>query len=70
MKTYVVQGIVTISVTTQVRAKSKAAAIEAAREYSGKDFCHSCSDTSPEHEQWAASEIDGEVEITGAEEMR
>ena len=61
MKKYIVTGLVTISVHTEVFAETAEDAIEMAQERPLQSICHYCSGQKPV-DQWITSgELDGEV---------
>lgn len=67
MPKFTVSGHVTISVNTDVVAKSRAEAKRIAAERGMMSFCHQCATGEP-HCEWVTSgEPDGEVTITGTE---
>lgn len=62
-KTYRVTGLVTISITTEVKAESAFEAKEKARERPLQTLCHHCA-SAENDEQWATTgELDGEPKI-------
>lgn len=67
LRRYIVTGEVTISVHTEVEARSAKEARELADEHGVMSLCHSCSAESCD-EQWVTSgELDGAVKIRDAE---
>ncbi len=60
MKRYRVCGVVTISISTVVHAKSKAAAEKAALERGMVSLCHQCADGDQDEEWVTSGELDGE----------
>jgi hypothetical protein len=67
MPKFIVTGHVTISVNTDVEAKSAAEAKRIAAGRGLMTFCHQCATGEP-HLEWVTSgELDGEVRITGTE---
>ena len=70
MKDFTVTGHVTISVSTHVRAKSKAEAKRLAAERGMQGLCYQCSTAHPDEEWVTGGELDGEPTILGAEEVK
>lgn len=70
MPTFLVSGVVAISVHTEVEAEDEKAAIKEASERGLQSFCHQCARSDGNDVEWRTSgELDGEVTDIRAEEI-
>lgn len=72
-KTWLVSGLITISVSTRVEAECEEEAVGLATERSIMGLCHRCAGSEGDDEEWRTSgELDGEVdyESIGAKEIK
>ncbi len=69
MKMYLVEGTVTVSVVTNVRARSKEEAKEKALENELPHLCYQCASNDGIGEWSLSGELDGEVQVDKATEL-
>jgi hypothetical protein len=65
MKKYLVTGVITISVSVEVEARSKREAFDKAAEMPMAGLCHQCG--SQHAAEWSPSSLDGDVDMEEAE---
>ena len=68
MPKYIVSGIVTVSIYTEVIAETEEEALKLAGDQPMMSFCNQCSRGTPEDEWVTAGELDGEPQELRAEE--